>query len=302
MVNIEAKLAARIRKFTPKFVNVEVTRPTKYTIKIKLSPMKGYEHFFEDTTPEEISLGPEVIPRTQREVEALDEFIIRFVESYLRKKLKPSMLMRIADAISRFGLEDGLQLFMHLCQKGSSLHCTALYNYFATRVERDMINTRDMYTIRTIIEELEAAGFDKTAEFFESLEQPMAIYAPKTIPRKIGAAFTAGLKRVLSRYAPVVDPTTAPEEIVEKSREIMEKNVTKDIYELIDIEDVDEIPIFLGFEKIEDPYVQTALRKVPQPEIKKPEIPEKVYEEEAEEVERLRARLRELMKELEEED
>ncbi len=302
---IERRVAEKLQAFMPKiykkFIDVEVTQPIKYTMKIKIFPMNGYEHFFEDTTPDEVSLGPEAIPRSVMEFRQLDKFLMRFIDSYLRRKLKPSMLMKITDAIARYGLERGLKLFMHMCQEGSSLHCTAIYNFLSTRVDRDLINTRDKFTVRTIIEELEAAGFDRTAEFFDALEQPISIYAPEMVPEKIGAAFDTGLKQVLSRYAPVVDPSTAPEEIIEKSRQIMETNTAKSITQLMDIEDVDEVPIFLEFEKIKDPFVQKALRGVPQPEIKKAEIPEKPYGEEQEEIEKMRKRLREMMKKLEEE-
>jgi len=254
--------------------------------KVIIKPKIGYEEFFEDFTEiEELNFTSMEYPSDIKDVEALVIDILNSIDGYIGRYMKIPLILDFNKVRSRTSPENAAKMFMRLCQKGSALHCSALYNYMVNML-RSLVTLRSVYQIEKTIELFDKIGFEQLAQFLYNLDYPVDVNAPDVADR-LPILLSDALRRVLSKYGKVYhDISVVPEAEITRSRELamnLSEQPSDVWYELI--EKPDETPIIeplRGYAQRNE-YIAKAFRKLPVTGIKQhQELHEKLHEEKKE--------------------
>ena len=254
-----------LNETAPVLVELKVVElPDKY-FKVIIKPKENYRQLFQYADEQELTLTPTDYPLDEKEANRLAKHITKIAQDYVNRNLKVPLLLNLGAVISRSGKFNALRMFMRLCQKGSTYHCSALWTYLSNRLG-DLMTYKDPSHIRYVIEDFEAVGLEQLAEFLSNMKYPVALYS-KEVQKILPKVITGGIRETLSKYASVYEsPEYVPEDKIMQSRELM-MNLSEQPehtwYALV--EKPDETPIIHSlseYAKTND-YVAEALKKTP---------------------------------------
>lgn len=257
---IESKAGKRISALEQAIKNAlgDIVKDVTATVvdrklKIVIYPNEKYADCLETTAPMEYTT---TLTRAEQQdlINEETSIIRRIVEVVLDRFMMNYMKLQL---LSAFGVEPtarrisrprALQIFAYLCQKGSALHCTGLYNAVAHLV-REAVNEEDKSMRKYFTDNIKKAGFSKLADFLNDFN-PADFYSEQL--DDIAEVLKNTLREVISKYGRIVyDVDALPSDEIEKTKRILMESCKEPDY-LMMPQPFDETPIFNALRRLSE--------------------------------------------------
>jgi len=209
-------------------VEIYSSRPTKGIIKwdVKITPKKDFEYKFmrpkfKTSITFEEKPDERIMEREYRQGVSL--IVNRFETNYA----KIPLVIDFETLVQRIGRPRAVEVFSHLCQKGSPYHCSFLFNYIMKLVE-DILDEPDKSIRGYLANYIHFAGFRKLFDILTKIE-------PAEID-KVGFKERVRycIREILNCYACVYDkPDDLAEDDIEKSWEVVNESCKIPEFKLI---------------------------------------------------------------------
>jgi len=209
-------------------VEIYSRRPTKGIIKwdVEITPKKDFEYKFmrpkfKTSITFEEKPDERIMEKEYRQGVSL--IVNRFETNYA----KIPLVIDFETLVQRIGRPRAVEVFSHLCQKGSPYHCSFLFNYIMKLVE-DILDEPDKSIRGYLANYIYSAGFRKLFDILTKIE-PAAI-------DKVGFEERVKycIREILNRYAYVYEkPDDLAGDDIERSWEVVNESCKIPEFKLI---------------------------------------------------------------------